>query len=219
MGVKDIEINIQLCWAEQAFTSTGLSEDANVLPEISILTNAFYNRSCATRSTFAGNKKGRINGVHDIANIEFSWNWWYWPRMRPLLRCHLEIPKNCQISHGTSFNRNLTAVTRWKTEFLCRRPTEGAGRGSEPWHCHLIDPPPLNCTVQPAHPRVIWLSRKGGEVDHEESGISSPTFYKCSGFFGAVRSHVLLLPGADKMRRVTLTVSVQDGDDDGRAVQ
>ena len=161
MGVKDIEINIQLCWAEQAFTSTGLSEDANVLPEISTLKNAFYNQSCATRSTFAGNKKGRITGVHDVANIEFSWNWWYWPRMRPLLRCHLEIPKNCQISHGTSFNRNLTAVTRWKTEFLCRRPTEGAGRGSEPWHCHLIDPPLLNCTAQPAHHRVIWLSRKG----------------------------------------------------------
>ena len=104
-----------------------------------------------------------------ISEQNLSW-------MRPLLRCHLEIPKNCQISHGTSFNRNLTAVTRWKTEFLCRRPTEGAGRGSEPWHCHLIDPPPLNCTVQPAHPRVIWLSRKGREVDHEESGVSSADF-------------------------------------------
>ena len=134
MGVKDIEINIQLCWAEQAFTSTGLSEDANVLPEISILTNAFYNRSCATRSTFAGNKKGRISGFHDVANIEFSWNWWYWPRMRPLLRCHLEIPKNCQISHGASFNRNRHLLED-------RIPGQADRRTRErirAWHCHLI---------------------------------------------------------------------------------
>ena len=60
MGVKDIEINIQLCWAEQAFTSTGLSEDANVLPEISILTNAFYNRSCAPGQPLLETKRGEL---------------------------------------------------------------------------------------------------------------------------------------------------------------
>ena len=60
---------------------------------------------------------------------------------------------------------------------------------------------------------------KEGKLTMKKVELARQTFYKCSGFFGAVRSHVLLLPGADKMRRVTLTVSVQDGDDDGRALR
>ena len=57
-------------------------------------------------------KRGRIGGGAEcrqsspddfiFLKTEQNWSW-----MRPLLRCHLEIPKNCQISHGASFNRNL----------------------------------------------------------------------------------------------------------------
>ena len=69
-----------------------------------------------------------------------------WPasRMRPLLRCHLEIPKNCQISHGRRRLTEIRAVTWW------RRQNSSANRQTKPgWgligkktsHHHLPHPP------------------------------------------------------------------------------
>ena len=51
-----------------------------------------------------------------------------WPaaRMRPLLRCHLEIPKNCQISHGRRRLTEIRAVTWW------RRQNSSANRQTKP---------------------------------------------------------------------------------------
>ena len=74
-----------------------------------------------------------------------------WPasRMRPLLRCHLEIPKNCQISHGRRRLTEIRAVTWW------RRQNSSANRQTKPgWgligkktsHHHL---------PHPAHPHLL----------------------------------------------------------------
>ena len=96
-------------------------------------------------SPFTAGKKGRISG--GALSSKFVVGEFYFlencPWMRPLLRCHLEIPKNCQISHGASFNRNLN---RHLVED--RIPVQADRRSWErvsAWHCHLIGrTPPLS---------------------------------------------------------------------------
>ena len=77
------------------------------LPKNPTVVNAFYNQSFATWSVVGHpaleSKTGRISGAVDgsfvvkirqiisfSSKAEQNWSW-----MRPLLRCHLEIPKNC----------------------------------------------------------------------------------------------------------------------------
>ena len=59
--------------------------------------------------------------------------------MRPLLRCHLEIPKNCQISHGRRRLTEIRAVTWWRRQnSSANRQTKPGGGGIWLAKKHLI---------------------------------------------------------------------------------
>ena len=61
--------------------------------------------------------------------------------MRPLLRCHLEIPKNCQISHGRRRLTEIRAVTWWRRQnSSANRQTKPGGGGIWLARKHLIIP-------------------------------------------------------------------------------
>ena len=195
MRVKDIEINIQLCWAEQAFTSTGLSEDANVLPEISILTNAFYNRSCAPGQPLLETKRGELmeSTISLTLNfLETGDTGRGWDRYCDAILKFLKIAKFLTGRHLTEFNSRHPVENRIPLQEADRRSRERIWALTLPSDWSTTSQ--LYCSASPPSCHLIIQERKG-KLTMKKVESARQTFYKCSGFFGAVRSHVLLLPG------------------------